>query len=300
MTVFVVLAPKGQVGFELVRTLSPLGEVVAIGRQDIDFSNLSALTNMITNLNPDVIVNAAAYTMVDKAETDQVQAFLLNEHLPLALAKIADKQNALLVHYSTDYVYPGNGEKPWLESDKTSPLSIYGKSKLAGDVAIMTYCRNYLIFRTSWVYASRGNNFMKTMIKLAQDREMLKVVNDQFGAPTPARLIAQTSALVIQCFLRDSSIEKLSGIYHLATAGCTNWHGFASEIFTLACKANVDLVLKPEKLYAISTEEYPTPAKRPKNSRLDIAKIEDSFGLVMPSWQSQLQLTFSEWLEYQR
>lgn len=166
MTVFVVLAPKGQVGFELVRALSPLGKVVAIGRQDIDFSNLSALADMITNLNPDVIVNAAAYTMVDKAETDQVQAFLLNEHLPLALAKIADKQNALLVHYSTDYVYPGNGEKPWLESDKTSPLSIYGKSKLAGDVAIMTHCKNHLIFRTSWVYASRGNNFMKTMMKL--------------------------------------------------------------------------------------------------------------------------------------
>lgn len=300
MTVFVVLAPKGQVGFELVRALSPLGKVVAIGRQDIDFSNLSALADMITNLNPDVIVNAAAYTMVDKAETDQVQAFLLNEHLPLVLAKIADKQNALLVHYSTDYVYSGHGEKPWLESDETSPLSIYGKSKLAGDVAIMTHCKNYLIFRTSWVYASRGNNFMKTMMKLAQDREVLKVVGDQFGAPTPARLIAQTSALAIQCVLRDNSIAKLSGVYHLAAAGYTSWCGFANEIFALARKANISLALKSEKLFAISTEEYPTPAKRPKNSRLDVSKIENSFGLVMPNWQSQLQLTFLEWLEYQK
>ena len=301
MAKFVLLAPTGQVGFELSRALVPIGDVVAIGRQNIDFSNLETLSAMIKIISPDVIVNAAAYTMVDKAETDQEQAFLINEQLPLALAKIANEKNALLVHYSTDYVYPGDGDSPWVESDKTAPLSVYGQSKLAGDCAIIEHCKKYLIFRTSWVYASRGNNFMKTMVKLAQSRDMLNVVNDQFGAPTPARLIAQVSALAIQKMLQKSDdMDKLSGVYHLAPAGFTNWYGFADEIFALARKANIELMLKAENFKGISTEEYPTPAKRPKNSRLDITKLETTFGLVMPSWQSQLHLTFAEWLEYQK
>ena len=301
MAKFVLLAPTGQVGFELSRALATMGDVVAIGRQNIDFSNLETLSAMIKTISPDVIVNAAAYTMVDKAETDQEQAFLINEQLPLVLAKIANEKNALLVHYSTDYVYPGDGDSPWVESDKTAPLSVYGQSKLAGDCAIIEHCKKYLIFRTSWVYASRGNNFMKTMVKLAQSRDMLNVVNDQFGAPTPARLIAQVSALAIQKMLQKSDdMDKLSGVYHLAPAGFTNWYGFADEIFALARKANIELMLKAENFKGISTEKYPTPAKRPKNSRLDITKLETTFGLVMPSWQSQLQLTFAEWLEYQK
>ena len=301
MAKFVLLAPTGQVGFELSRALAPMGDVVAIGRQNIDFSNLETLSAMIKTISPDVIINAAAYTMVDKAETDQEQAFLINEQLPLVLAKIANEKNALLVHYSTDYVYPGDGDSPWVESDKTAPLSVYGQSKLAGDCAIIEHCKKYLIFRTSWVYASRGNNFMKTMMKLAQSRDMLNVVNDQFGAPTPARLIAQVSVLAIQKMLqKNDDMDKLSGVYHLAPAGFTNWYGFADEIFALARKANIELMLKAENFKGISTEEYPTPAKRPKNSRLDITKLETTFGLVMPSWQSQLQLTFAEWLEYQK
>lgn len=301
MAKFVLLAPTGQVGFELSRALAPIGDVVAIGRQNIDFSNLETLSAMIKTISPDVIINAAAYTMVDKAETDQEQAFLINEQLPLVLAKIANEKNALLVHYSTDYVYPGDGDSPWVESDKTAPLSVYGQSKLAGDCAIIEHCKKYLIFRTSWVYASRGNNFMKTMMKLAQSRDMLNVVNDQFGAPTPARLIAQVSVLAIQKMLqKNDDMDKLSGVYHLAPAGFTNWYGFADEIFALARKANIELMLKAENFKGISTEEYPTPAKRPKNSRLDITKLETTFGLVMPSWQSQLQLTFAEWLEYQK
>ena len=301
MAKFVLLAPTGQVGFELSRALAPMGDVVAIGRQNIDFSNLETLSAMIKTISPDVIVNAAAYTMVDKAETDQEQAFLINEQLPLVLAKIANEKNALLVHYSTDYVYPGDGDSPWVESDKTAPLSVYGQSKLAGDCAIIEHCKKYLIFRTSWVYASRGNNFMKTMMKLAQSRDMLNVVNDQFGAPTPARLIAQVSVLAIQKMLqKNDDMDKLSGVYHLAPAGFTNWYGFADEIFALARKANIELMLKAENFKGISTEKYPTPAKRPKNSRLDVAKLETTFGLVMPSWQSQLHLTFAEWLEYQK
>lgn len=301
MAKFVLLAPTGQVGFELSRALAPMGDVVAIGRQNIDFSNLETLSAMIKTISPDVIINAAAYTMVDKAETDQEQAFLINEQLPLVLAKIANEKNALLVHYSTDYVYPGDGDSPWVESDKTAPLSVYGQSKLAGDCAIIEHCKKYLIFRTSWVYASRGNNFMKTMVKLAQSRDMLNVVNDQFGAPTPARLIAQVSVLAIQKMLqKNDDMDKLSGVYHLAPAGFTNWYGFADEIFALARQANIELMLKAENFKGISTEEYPTPAKRPKNSRLDVTKLETTFGLVMPSWQSQLHLTFAEWLEYQK
>lgn len=296
-----LLAPTGQVGFELARSLSPLGEVIAIGRQDVDFSDLDALTNMIEGLNPDVIVNAAAYTAVDKAESDQEQAYLINEQLPLVLAKIAKKKSALLVHYSTDYVYPGDGDQPWVESDSTAPLSVYGQSKLAGDQAIMTHCDRYLIFRTSWVYAVRGNNFMKTMIKLAQSREALNVVGDQVGSPTPARLIAQASVLAIQTMLAKSDYGKqLSGVYHLAPRGYTTWYEFADEIFALARQNNMELMLKSENFHRISTKEYPTPAERPKNSRLSVDKIEQSFGLVMPSWQEQLHLTFAEWLEYQQ
>lgn len=301
MKKYVLLAPTGQVGFELARSLSPLGAVITIGRQAVDFSDLEALTEMIEAANPDVIVNAAAYTAVDKAESDHEQAYLINEQLPLVLAKIANKRNALLVHYSTDYVYPGDGDQPWVESDQTAPLSIYGRSKLAGDQAIMTHCDRYLIFRTSWVYAARGNNFMKTMIRLAQNRESLNVVGDQVGAPTPARLIAQVSTLAIQTMLANTvNGKQLSGIYHLAPRGYTTWYEFANEIFALARQNNMELMLKSENFHCISTEEYPTPAMRPKNSRLCVEKIEQVFGFVMPSWQEQLQLTFAEWLEYQQ
>lgn len=293
-----ILAPTGQVGFELVRSLSVLGEVFAIGRQNVDFRDLLRLSQMIDGIRPNVIVNAAAYTAVDKAESEQEQAFAINEQLPLTLAQLANKHQALLVHYSTDYVYPGTGDAPWCESDKTGPLSIYGQSKLAGDQAITSHCQKYLIFRTSWVYAARGNNFMKTMLKLAQSREELKIVGDQFGSPTSARLIAQTSVLVIQKMLqKGGQMYELNGIYHLASSGYTTWHGFANEIFNLAYQADIKLMLKPESVISISTEEYPTPAKRPKNSRLNVDKIEQTFNLTMPNWQTQLRLTFAEWLD---
>lgn len=299
MKKIVVLAPTGQVGFELVRALSPIGEVVAIGRKEVDFSNLDELSERLLVIKPDVIVNAAAYTAVDKAESEPEQAFLINEKLPLTLATIVHKQNALLVHYSSDYVYKGDGENLWQENDPVAPLSVYGQSKLAGDNAIMENCQNYLIFRTSWVYAARGHNFMKTMIKLAQSKESLGVVNDQIGSPTPARLIADVSAIAIVKMLASQNKAKLSGVYHLAPQGTTSWYGYAGEIFRVARNAGVDLALKDENFHGIPTESYPTPAKRPKNSRLNVSKLEQTFDLTMPTWQNQLQLTFDEWYFYQ-
>lgn len=301
MNKLVILAPNGQVGFELLRSLAPLGEVIALSREDVDFILIDKLEEKIKHIAPSIIINAAAYTAVDKAESDEQAAFIINEKLPRMLAKICNDNDALLVHYSSDYVYPGNGEIPWTETDNTAPLSVYGKSKLAGDKAIISHCSKYLIFRTSWVYAARGNNFMKTMIKLAQSRESLNVVNDQFGAPTPARLIAQVTALAVAKMLEDAdSAKMLSGIYHLAPSGYTSWHGFADEIFSRSKKCGVSLQLKESQFKGIPTEAYPTPAQRPKNSRMNLDKIEKTFGLTMPTWQSQLALTLEEYLQHQQ
>lgn len=288
----VLLAPNGQVGFELARSLAPLGQVHCISRAEVDFNNIDALITLITQYQPNVIVNAAAYTAVDKAETEHDACYRLNANLPAALARLAQQMSAWLVHYSTDYVYPGTGTVAWQETDVTAPLSVYGASKLAGDNAIEQHCTKHLIFRTSWVYAARGNNFMRTMLKLAASRDNLNVVADQIGAPTPARLIAQTTALALYQTLQQG--DKLSGVYHLATKGETSWHGFASEIFSLARNKGLPMLLKPELFNAIASSGYPTPAKRPENSRLSLSKIEHTFALQLPDWQSQLALTLNE------
>lgn len=294
MTVIVLLAPTGQVGFELAPSLSALGQLHCISRADVDFSDTAAVQQKVAALQPSVIVNAAAWTAVDKAETESESAFLLNAALPEALAHVAQQQNAWLVHYSSDYVYPGNGTTPWQESDQTAPLSVYGASKLAGDIAVQQGCAKHLIFRTSWVYAARGNNFMRTMLKLALSRDALKVVADQVGAPTPARLIAQVSCLALQQALTRGAV--VSGVYHLAPQGETSWYGFAEAIFALARTKGLILQLQPAKFEAINTDQYPTPAKRPANSRLNLTKIEHTFGLQMPGWHSQLELTLEELL----
>ncbi len=304
----VLLAPNGQVGFELQRSLAPLGQLFCLSRADVDFRDSAATSAQVLALQPDLIVNAAAWTAVDKAETEQDAAYLLNAVLPGALAAIARQLNCWLVHYSTDYVYPGTGEQPWREDDVTAPLSVYGASKLAGDLAIQQSGARHLIFRTSWVYAARGNNFMKTMLKLAAQRESLSVVADQFGAPTPARLIASVTALALQQVLApskandghigDKSSDKSSdksGVYHLAAAGYTNWYQFADAIFTMARHAGVPLALQEQQFSAITTAQYPTPAQRPANSRLDLSKLEQTFGLSLPDWHSQLAQTFHEY-----
>lgn len=295
----VLLAPNGQVGFEVTRAIVPLGILHTLSRNDVDFANTAAVISKVSSLQPDIIINAAAWTAVDKAETEQTACNLINIDLPAALAVVAKQHNAWLVHYSSDYVYPGTGDTPWQETDSTGPLSVYGKSKLAGDVAITEATNKFLIFRTSWVYAARGNNFMRTMLKLAQSREALNVVADQVGAPTPARLIAQITVLALQQVLlieqqSADKAQKYAGIYHLAPRGYCSWYEFAAEIFKLAAEQGIALALKPEQFKAITTADYPTPATRPANSRLNISKLEQTFGFTLPDWRQQLALTFNE------
>jgi dTDP-4-dehydrorhamnose reductase len=235
-------------------------------------------------------VNAAAWSAVDDAEERQTEAERLNSGLPEQLAAYAEAENIRLVHYSSDYVYPGSGETPWQESSPTGPLSHYGKTKFAGDQAIGQSSADYLIFRTSWVYSARGNNFMKTMLRLAKSKTELNIVADQIGAPTPARLIAEATTLAIH-----GNLAK--GLYHLAPRGETSWHGFAQEIFRLAQENGEQLTMVPENAYPIPTSDYPTPATRPLNSRMDITKLEDALNIELPDWQSQLALTLGEYIE---
>ncbi|MCD6003904.1 dTDP-4-dehydrorhamnose reductase [Halomonas sp. IOP_6] len=288
---------NGQVGFELQRQFAPFGTILAPVRQELDLINAEAVDVYLAKHKPDLILNAAAYTAVDKAESELEQAKRLNAELPTQLANYAAKQGIPLVHYSTDYVYPGNGESAWQEDSPTGPLSVYGQTKLEGDKTVLESGASHLIFRTSWVYASRGNNFMKTMLRLGRERDALSIVNDQIGAPTPARLIAQVTALAFTTQGSPLNINIPSGVYHLAPRGETSWHGFASEIFNQAREAGEALAITPEKTAGIPTAEYPTPAQRPLNSRMALGKLEKALGITMPSWQSQLALTLKEHLD---
>lgn len=298
----ILLAPNGQVGFEVARAVAPLGKLTTLSRAEVDFADTQAVVTQVSALQPDIIINAAAWTAVDKAESEPAACNSINVDLPAALAVVAKQHNAWLVHYSSDYVYPGTGDTPWQETDATGPLSVYGKSKLAGDRAVIENTDQYLIFRTSWVYAARGNNFMRTMLKLARSLEALNVVADQVGAPTPARLIAQVTSLALQQVLSTQLYSKenanaakhFAGVYHLAPQGYCSWYDFAAEIFRLARQNGISLALKPELFQPISTAAYPTPAARPANSRLNLTKIETTFGFTLPSWQQQLALTFNE------
>jgi len=285
-----LLGKTGQVGFELHRTFSPLGTINAPGRETLDLMNEEAVANLLANTTPNLIVNAAAWTAVDSAEEHQAEAKQLNAELPEQLASYAKANNIRLIHYSSDYVYPGNGDEAWTENSPTGPLSVYGTSKLAGDQAIQKSGADYLIFRTSWVYSARGNNFMKTMLRLAKSKTELNIVADQIGAPTPARLIAQVTTLAIH-----GKLGK--GLYHLAPRGETSWHGFAQEIFRLAQENGVQLAMGSDSAYPIPTSDYPTPATRPLNSRMEITKLEGALNIALPDWQSQLALTLGEYIE---
>lgn len=283
---------NGQVGYELKRSLAIFGTVDSPDRTLLNLENSNEVIAYLDAKKPDLIVNAAAWTAVDKAEEEKEKAEALNKNLPKILADYAAKEGIWLVHYSSDYVYPGICIDPWTEEDATGPLSVYGESKLQGDMSIISSSCLHLIFRTSWVYSTRGNNFMKTMLKLAQTRESLTVVNDQYGAPTTARLIADITALAVNRIFQAADLD--SGIYHLASSGTTNWYEFANSIFTIARANSVDLSIK--EVIGIPTSGYPTPAKRPLNSRLAVDKIENAFGITMPDWHSQLVLTMEDYL----
>ncbi|MBF8742354.1 dTDP-4-dehydrorhamnose reductase [Pseudomonas guariconensis] len=290
-----LLGKDGQVGWELQRSLAPLGEVLALNSRSEgfcgDLADLPGLARTVQDWAPDVIVNAAAYTAVDKAESEREQAFRVNAEAVGVLAEAAAASGALLVHYSTDYVFPGQGVTPWRETDDLGPLNVYGQSKLAGEQAIQASGCKHLIFRTCWVYAARGNNFARTMLRLASERDTLGVIDDQFGAPTGAELIADVTAHAIVATRRDAA---LSGLYHLAAAGETTWCGYARFVLEQAAAAGVALKVSAEAVNALTTDAYPTPAKRPANSRLDTHKLEKAFGLRLPEWQQGVARMLTE------
>lgn len=285
---------NGQVGWELQRSLAPLGELIALDRNGKgnlcgDLLDLDSIAETIKRVSPDVIVNAAAYTAVDKAESEQELAERINVHAVQKMAHEAAKLDALLVHYSTDYVFNGSGNRPWQETDLTAPLSVYGRTKLEGEQAIIDSHCAHLILRTSWVYAARGQNFAKTMLRLAVEREVLNVIDDQLGAPTGAELISDVSAHAIRAV---RSNPALSGVYHLAAAGETSWWAYAQFVFEVARRQG--RVLKVADTNPIPTSQYPTPATRPLNSRLDTTRLASTFGLSLPHWKQGVERMLNE------
>lgn len=283
----------GQVGWELQRALAPLGNVIALDvhSKDFcgDFSNPEGIAQTVRRIKPDVIVNAAAHTAVDKAESEQEFAQLLNATSVEAIAKAAAEIGAWVIHYSTDYVFPGDGETPWQETDATAPLNVYGQTKLDGEKALQAHCAKHLIFRTSWVYAGKGNNFAKTMLRLAKDRTELSVINDQVGAPTGAELLADCTAHTIRV---AQAKPEVAGLYHLVASNTTTWYDYAALVFEQAREAGIELAI--EKLNAVPTSAYPTPAKRPRNSRLNTEKFQRNFDLVLPSWEAGVKRMLAE------
>lgn len=287
-----LLGKDGQVGWQLQRSLAPHGRVFACGRAECDLADVDRIRSVVRQIKPSVIVNAAAYTAVDKAESEVALAHWINAEVPGVLAEEAARQGGLLVHYSTDYVYDGSTKtKPWVESDPARPQSVYGASKLAGEAAIRAVGGKSLIFRTSWVFGARGGNFVKTILRLARDKESLNVVDDQVGSPTPAALIATVTGVVLAMLRRGELLESGENrLYHLAAARPISWCEFARTIVGLAgVMPGFDLRLQAEAIRAITTAEYPTPARRPANSRLDCTRLETDFGLQMPDWQPYLK-----------
>lgn len=289
-----LLGKNGQVGWELSRSLSSLGEVVALDRSGADLSHPDSLRGVLQEACPDIIVNAAAYTAVDKAEEEEVLASAINSIAPGVLAEETSKLGALLVHYSTDYVFDGSKDGPYVETDMPNPLNVYGKTKLSGEKLIQASGCDYMIFRTSWVYSPRGHNFLLTILRLAEDRDQLSIVSDQFGSPTSARLIAELStACLSQAISARHSGSFTSGLYHMVSSGYTSWYGFAKAVISSLGEKR-GLRLKADGIKAIESIDYPTPAKRPLNSRMSTDKIQEKFGISIPDWQSELDICLQQ------
>ena len=292
-----LLGKNGQVGWELQRSLAPLGELLALDRHSVDYcgdlSKPELLAQTVLAYKPDFIVNAAAHTAVDKAESEPELAKVLNTDAPAALAKAAAQVGAWLVHYSTDYVFDGSGSHARQEGEGVGPLSVYGQTKYEGEKAIAASGCKYLILRTSWVYAARGGNFAKTMLRLAQERERLTVIDDQHGAPTGADLIADVTAHAMRRLLNTQNIS-LGGVYHLVASGETTWHGYASHVIEQAKRMSPELPWKVTEIAPVPTSAFPTPATRPLNSRLCTNKLQQAFGLVMPPWQQGVDRMLAE------
>jgi len=279
---------NGQVGFELQRSLAPLGEVVAVDQNECDLSDAAAIRHLVQHVQPDVIVNPAAYTAVDKAEVEYDLVQAVNGAAPGVFGEEAAKLGALVIHYSTDYVFDGTKRGAYVEDDPPNPQSVYGQTKLAGEQSLQQSGAKHLIFRTSWVFGAHGGNFAKTMLRLAAERDSLKVVADQFGAPTSAALLADVTAQILGRYFRGGGQNFPFGLYHLAAGGETTWHEYARTVVRAAQAAGKDLKLNPENILPIATSEYPLPAPRPANSRLDTTRLQQAFGLMLPDWHQGL------------
>lgn len=291
-----LLGKNGQVGWELQRALAPLGEVIALDFDSpppltADFSQPESLAATVRAIAPQIIVNAAAHTAVDKAESEPDFARALNAASPGVLAREAAGLGAWLMHYSTDYVFDGSGSAPWSEDSPTGPLSVYGATKLEGEEAIRASGCRHLIFRTSWVYAARGGNFAKTMLKLAKERDRLTVIDDQIGSPTGADLLADLTAHALRTV---GTRPELAGTYHAVAAGETSWHGYARHVIEFGRAAGQPIRVAPEAVVPVPTSAFPTPAKRPANSRLNTRRLRDAFGLTLPPWQNGVERMLTE------
>ena len=289
MQKILLLGANGQVGHALQTTLKPLGEVVCCTRADLDLSSLAAqpdtLDLLVQRVKPTIIVNASAYTAVDRAEAEPELANLLNAQVPGMLGAAAQKLGACVVHYSTDYVFDGKKAGAYQESDQTNPLSVYGRSKLEGERLLSLNCKRSIVLRTSWVVGAEGGNFLKTMLKFAQERDALRIVSDQQGAPTSAKLLAQSTADILRLMAEQPATDPRWGLYHLVAAGHTNWHAYASYVIAQARQLGWPIKIKDEAITPILTAEYPVAATRPLNSVLDTSKIRKTFGLTLPDWQ---------------
>ena len=287
----------GQLGFELQRSLAPLAEVVAVGSQDCDLADVAAVRALVAQVNPQGIINAAAYTAVDKAETDQQQARKVNTEAPQLLGELARQRGVWVMHYSTDYVFAGQGNDFYRETDDTDPQSVYGLTKRDGECALLAACPQSMVMRTSWVVGAVGQNFAKTMLRLAQQRPTLSVVADQFGAPTSAALLADVTAHVVRRLQQQGADHFPFGIYHVAAGGVTNWHAYAQFVLTQAAQAGLPLQVAAEAVQAISSADYPVAAKRPANSRLDTQKFQSTFQLRLPDWQVGVSQVLAQLLQ---
>lgn len=295
MKTILVTGRNGQVGWELTRTLMPLGRVVAWGRNDADLADAGALRTAVAALRPDVIVNAAAYTAVDRAESEPELAKRINAEAPAVLAEEARRSGALLLHFSTDYVFDGAKAGAYSEDDPPNPINAYGRSKLAGEEAIRAVAPDCLILRVSWVYSARGSNFLRTILRLAREREELRVVADQFGAPTWARFIAEATSQVVARALEERRRGDFSSdLFHLAAAGETSWHGFAETLLREAARLPQAAAIRTTSILPIGTADYPLPAPRPRNSRMSTERIQVRYGLALPPWETGVRLCLEE------
>lgn len=294
MRKIVLLGSNGQVGWELQRSLPLLGSLTACDRSQVDLSDLDAVSAYLEQERPDVIVNAAAYNAVELAESSEEDAQKINSHLVKVLAEYAAKNNIWLVHYSTDYVFDGESKSPYTEVDSPRPLNAYGRSKAQGEHVVAVSGCKHLLLRTSWVYSARGRNFAKTMLHLAATKSEFSVVDDQFGAPTSASLVADVTALCLYRVLNDAGSEALSGTYHVVASGYASWYEYASYLVSEAIDLGIPLSCTERDIRAVGGSEYPTKAVRPKNSRLDNSKIQNVFGINIPDWKINIKRTLSD------